>query len=292
MGGYLRRLRQERGWTIRELARRVGLTDSAAGYLSQLETSDKIPNTDLAVRLVEILGDPKGVFILWSRIGRRSDPYEAGLARRELALLLSDSNINYDPRFQRPGTTRFERYQGLMPTRGMRRSLPLEPDAQEGGSLIEDIGRRRIGNLPNEPKRYRIPILPEGADPKTAVARAKADPATEFVRLDLEAFQDRLFLPFAYRLTQQSVHRVSSVLKPGDVAVFSQVAREVNEHEIYAIRLGDQIELAHAMWNHRELLLLPDAGRSDFIVMPANELALAELIAGHMITVVQKPPQP
>jgi transcriptional regulator with XRE-family HTH domain len=281
MGEYLRTLRQERGWTIRELARGVGLTDSAAGYLSQLETTDKVPSTDLALRLVDVLGDPKGVFLLWSRIGRRSDPYEAALARRELSMILEDSSINYDPRFVRPGSSRFERMQRqvLVSRRGFEGSaLPEEPDTPLILAASVDV-----------PKRYRIPILPEGADPRDGVPAARARPDTEYVRMNFGAFQDRLFLPFAYRMTANSVRRVAAVLKPGDVAVFSQVAREINEHEIYAIRLGDRIELAHAMWNQRELLLLPDAGKTDFIVLPADSITLARVIAGHMITVVPSP---
>jgi len=301
MGEYLRSRRQERGWTMRELARRVGLTDSAAGYLSQLETTDKIPNTDLALQLVEVLGDPKGVFLLWSRIGRRGDPYEAALARRELSLILDDSSINYDPRFVRSGSTRFERLQRDSIMRrtlasdvyGAGRNLGFEgagiPEGQhrhtEAARTPTEPGRE--GRV--EPKRYRIPVLPEGADPRIGVALARVHPDTEYVRIDIGAFQDRLFLPFAYRLTANSVRRVSNVLKPGDVAVFSQVAREINEHEIYAVRLDDRIELAHAMWNQRELLLLPDAGRSDFIVLPADLATLADRIAGHMITVVRNP---
>jgi len=292
MGEYLRTRRQERGWTMRELARRVGLTDSAAGYLSQLETTDKIPNTDLALRLVEVLGDPKGVFLLWSRIGRRGDPYEAALARRELSLILDDSSINYDPRFVRPGSTRFERLQwNLLASKSAYGARPASgeqpPRPFERAEVPMEAERRVRGRV--EPRRYRIPVLPEGADPRVGVAVARVRPDTEYVRLDIGALQDRLFLPFAYRLTANSVRRVSNVLKVDDVAVFSQVAREINEHEIYAVRLDDRIELAHAMWNQRELLLLPDAGRSDFIVLPADAATLADRIAGHMITVVRNP---
>jgi transcriptional regulator with XRE-family HTH domain len=286
MGGYLRKRRQEKGWTIRELARQVGLSDSAAGYLSQLETTDKSPHTDLAMRLTEVLGDPKGVFLLWSRIGRRSDPYEAALARRELSDILGDSSIVHDPRFSRPGTSRFERMQDEV--RGLarvQRYSGASMEAEPGRSLIDLMARRQRSRL--EPANYRVPIIPEGAEPRLGVIRARRRPETEFIRLEIAIYQERLFVPFAYRLTEASLHRVAAVLKPGDVAVFSQVTSGINEQEIYAIRVGDKIELAHAMWNGRELLLLPDAGKSDFLVLPANENELPDLVAGHMITVVR-----
>jgi hypothetical protein len=70
--------------------------------------------------------------------------------------------------------------------------------------------------------------------------------------------------------------------------VISQEPVPIVEHEIYAIRHAGAVELAHSLWNGKQLLLLPDAGRSDFVVLEADgEDALARLVVGHMVTVIR-----
>ena len=306
LGEYLRGLRLGRGWTIRELARAVGLSESAAAYISQMETGSKVPHAELAQKLAEQLGDPKGVFPLWAAIGGRKDPHRAAAARRELARILQDPSLMHDARFARPGTTRFERLRELLrgeniaqtnpePMPGLSQarwvveaaagSMPESEGGSEGllwAAITRPFGRMEGG--------YRVPILPEGSDP-TFGARLLAEiaPPDEFVRLGSEVLQEKkLHLPFAYRLTETSIQRVGTVLHAGDVVVISREPVPIVEHEIYAIRHAGTVELAHALWNGKQLLLLPDAGKNDFVVLEADgDEALAKLVLGHMVTVIR-----
>ena len=109
------------------------------------------------------------------------------------------------------------------------------------------------------------------------------------MRLGSEVLQEKkLWLPFAYRMTETSIQRVGTVLHAGDVVVISQEPVPIVEHEIYAIRHAGTVELAHALWNGKQLLLLPDAGKNDFVVLEADgEEALAKLVLGHMVTVIR-----
>jgi len=283
LGNYLRELRLARSWTIRDLARAVGLPASSAGYLSQMEAGAKVPNVALAGKLAEQLGDPRAVFPLWAEIGGRKDPHSSALARRELARILEDPSLMFDPRFLNPGSTRYERYRELQ---------RLEDGLAVETAQFEETSRRSANRTMSG--GYRVPILPEGADPDTARALflgSAERPEVEFVRISGEALgSKKLHLPFAYRMTETSVRRVGSVLRPGDVVVFSQEQVPIVEHEIYAIRHDRRVELAHAMWNDAHLLLLPNTGKSDFLILPARtEDDLAKLVAGHMVTTLRTP---
>ena len=315
LGEYLRGLRLARGWTIRELAKAIGLSETSAAYISQMEAGLKVPHHLLAQKLAEQLGDPKGVFPLWAEIGGRKDLHRAAAARRELARILEDPSLMHDARFARPGTTRFERLQQSLlleqtlhleqtPGADEQRTLGSTTDARwipaaAAQSLPEFAGAsfRHLREVAQRPFHkleggYRVPILPEGTDPGAGSATfllAEATPAVEFVRLGSEVLREKkLLLPFAYRMTETSIRRVGTVLKPGDVVVISQEQVPIVEHEIYAIRHAGTVELAHALWNGRQLLLLPDAGKNNFAVLEAEgEEALVKLMVGHMVTVIR-----
>lgn len=306
LGEYLRDLRLAKGWTIRELARAIGLSSTSAAYISQMEAGNKTPHFALAQLLAEQLGDPRNVFVLWSQIGGRKDPHRAARARRELARVLGDPSLLHDARFARPGTTRFERYQELLELESSiqaSQSRMVDPRELPEGATPRWIPqaehttfRAGLSGLQPESREFkggfRVPILPEGLDPDESRERflqSRTSPQVEFVRLGSDVVESKnMRLPFAYRMTETSLLRVSTVLKPGDVVVISQEQVPIVEHEIYAIRHQGRIELAHALWNGSQLLLLPDTGKSDFAVLEArSEDALAQLIIGHMVTVVR-----
>jgi len=315
LGEYLRGLRLARNWTIRELARAIGLSETSAAYISQMEAGLKVPHHLLARKLAEQLGDPKGVFPLWAEIGGRKDPHRAAAARRELARILEDPSLMHDARFARPGTTRFERLQQslLLEQTLSAEETPMADEASlpdpttearwvpmaAAQSLSQFAGDslRLLRERAQQPFRkieggYRVPILPEGEDPDTArgpILAERVAPTEEFVRLGSEVLREKKLLhPFAYRMTETSIQRVGTVLKPGDVVIISQDQVPIVEHEIYAVRNAGTVELAHALWNGRQLLLLPDAGKSNFAVLEAEgEAALAKLMVGHMVTVIR-----
>ena len=52
-GVILRRIREERGWTLRKLATRAGLNPN---YVSILEQGDNVPSLSTVLELIEVLG--------------------------------------------------------------------------------------------------------------------------------------------------------------------------------------------------------------------------------------------
>ena len=292
LGEYLRELRTGRGWTIRELAREVGLTDSAAGYISQLESGTKSLNPDLARKLVERLGDPKGIFPLWAQIGARMDPYRAALARRALAHVLGDPSINFDPRFSRPGRSRFERAEipeGLdpAPETFRRGTYTARRRAMEETPLLPSWTTELQPYLPevkSEGYSYRVPIAPLDLHPYLVPRQME-----EMVSLSLPR---QVMYPVAYRMDDRSVRRVRNIVSPDDVVVLAREDEPIVEHEIYAVWAGDthsegRIELAHVIFNGHQVLVLPGPGQSDFVVHKTEHPY--RYVVGHMVTVVRPP---
>jgi hypothetical protein len=340
--------------TVRDLATAVGLPSSSASYISQLEAGLKAPNPELAEKLSLVFRDPRGIFRLWAMTGKRSDPKEAAVARRQLARLLDDPSLADDPHFTHPAMARIEAARESLLARrrlvtglGVRRSLERAHEAHElaqqaqldverlaeAARLEAEQAKRRHES--GEPELSReaveaesetldrlaraeawlarteerislfriarsdrampvsIPIVPEGADPESGFAGGEADAEWSSrglgLRLDAEAVRAlRLVRPFAWQLSEAGVHRVRTLLSPGDYVVITRDHGPVVPHEVYAVRQGQRIVLSLVMWNGEELLLLPDAGESDFAVLRAgSEQGLGKYIVGHVATVVR-----
>jgi DNA-binding XRE family transcriptional regulator len=314
MGQYLRTLREERGMTVRDLARAVGLPESSASYISQLEAGLKVPNLELALRLAQTLHDRQGIFRLWSMTARRGNPSEVSVALRELARLLGDPSIAHDPHFTHPLRARIESAREALRSREGIRRLPGEdtldatsqvlhegfipPPGVEDADMLADLDAdvNEYASRMRSPFRheslgraFQVPLLPEGTD--LGHGEFGHERAEEFVRLDLGQMRAmELNRPFAWRLSERSVQRVSSLLQPGDIAVFTRDFSRIVDHEVYAVRHpgAHMLVLSLLLWNGRELLLLPQEGRSDFEVLPAtDERMLRKLIVGRVATVIR-----
>lgn len=64
LGRELKRLRVERGFTVRELSTRVG---KSPGYVGQIETQGEVPTPDLIRRIAEVLGEEPEVLLAAAR---------------------------------------------------------------------------------------------------------------------------------------------------------------------------------------------------------------------------------
>ena len=304
IGAHLRRLRTDRGLTIRELALLVGLPSSSAAYISQLEAGTKIPNEGLAHNLARVLSDDSGIFRLWSQLGRRSDRATAAGARRQLANLLGDPSLMHESPFTHPTWAYVESAQRSLALRRETRppSLPavrmrlqsrLEvTDFTASAEVTPMIMQLEVLAMQSTPMRAqmrlpsRVPILPEGVDPDLR-GGTEHEP-TEWLHLEPDALRGLpLSQPFAWRVTGRSLGRVSHLIDPDDLVVITREVGNVLPHEIHLVRLPEGIALALLMHNGRELLVLPDAGRDDFLVLSGGEANLEQVIIGRVATVVR-----
>lgn len=77
-GAILRRLREERGWTLLKLARRAGLHPS---YVSIVEQGGNVPSLSTVLELLEVLGADAGAVMSELAAARTARPPATSAAR-------------------------------------------------------------------------------------------------------------------------------------------------------------------------------------------------------------------
>jgi transcriptional regulator with XRE-family HTH domain len=260
--------------TLQDLAEKVGIAPS---HVYHVENGDKVPSEDLAVKLARELGDDEDLYRAWARARSRSDFYTAVQSAGVLAQYLRASTRSA------VGAQRLE----------------SEPTL-EGWELLENAVEEqrlpsalRIGSASGtampRPARLLVPMIATGEDPGQESVPFHL---VEMLRLDPRALDpaEPLERPFAYPLTGASTSRVEGLLPDHGVAILTRRVLPVVPHEVYAVRREGRVVLTRAMWNGRELLLLPAPGASDFVVLPAaSEADVATLIVGRVAVVRAEP---
>jgi transcriptional regulator with XRE-family HTH domain len=271
IGQRIKDLRVARGLTLQELADKVGVAPS---HVFHVESGDKVPSEELAVKLARALRDDEDLYRAWARARSRSDFYTAVESAGVLAEYMRSAKQ-------------------AMVEGPVRREATQEQweRPQVYGALDEERSSALFAKhiaMPS-PARLLIPMIAAGEDPGPEPALSQV---LEVLRLDPRALDpaEPLERPFAYRLTGATTQRVEGLLPDRGVAIFTRRVLPVVPHEIYAVRREGRIVLSRAMWNGRELLLLPAPGASDFVVLPAaNEADVAMLIVGRVAVVRAEP---
>jgi transcriptional regulator with XRE-family HTH domain len=133
------------------------------------------------------------------------------------------------------------------------------------------------------PARLLVPLLSAGADPGRAALPQGSIGALRLAAADLpeSVVLDR---PFAYPARGDALARVPDLEADEAAIVLTRRALPLTPGAVVAVQLAAGIVLARALWNGRELLLLPAPGDSDFLVLPAADAqALARLIVGRVV---------
>jgi transcriptional regulator with XRE-family HTH domain len=290
----MRGRREALGFTVREIALRVGLKESSASYLSQLESGAKTPHPALALRLADVLRDDPRIYLAWAATGKRSDPVETARAVQTLAeTLRHPAYARFGP--EREGDAR-------------RRPPPSSPAALEAPAAaqtdleqaqpipgVREHDRRALSReLPEIPMpppvtevpqaKFLVPEIAEGADPGEDARSSPRVLEVHRVAAGSLAPIEPLVRPFAFRVSAAGVRRVHDVLAHGDLAIVSRRSFPLERFAPYAVRLSGHLILSRAIWNARQLLLLPGPDESDFIVLDApDRTALDRLIAGKVV---------
>ncbi len=243
----LRRRRLSLGLSFQTIASRAGLRSAA--YVFHIENGQRVPTEAVAIRLARAVGESEHVFAAWARALQRTDLRTVLSATREL---LEDSELAA----YADGTW-----------------APHEPPAPSRGAGDSFA-------------RLRIPVIEAGADPGDALR--PACPVLRTLSLDSRVLVDAeaWVRPFAYVLDSECVRRVPD-LTAGRIAILTRVAGPPSPDAVYGVRIGARVELARVVWNGRELLVMPGAGESDFIVIPAGNVSVVrEHIAGRIAQVL------
>jgi transcriptional regulator with XRE-family HTH domain len=294
----MRQCREALGLTVRDLALRVGLRESSASYLSQIESGAKTPHPALALHLAEALLDDPRIYLAWAATGKRSDPIETARAVQLLAEALGHP-----------------KYAGLVAEgRSGARSpqhRPIAADARlsaagpESGSLVQArplpdtrgqyLDARALPGIPQAPfvaevpqAKILVPEIAEGADPGDDSHPGPPILGMHRIAADSLAGIEPPVRPFAFLLSSAGARRVNDVLAAGDLAILSRKSWPLENFALHAVRLSGHLILSRVLWNGRQLLLLPGRDESDFIVLDApDRTALDRLIAGKAVARVR-----
>lgn len=292
----MRQRRKVLGLTVREVALRVGLKESSASYLSQIESGAKTPHPALALRLAEALLDDPRIYLAWAATGRRSDPVETARAVQLLAgalahpgyaeLVAEGGPAPWPPPCEPKAAAAALTVAGPQPD-DLVRARPLPgTDEYHRGALA-----RELPEIPPAPPaaevpqaRILVPEIAEGADPGDGARSSPEVRGLHRIAAGSLAGIEPPVQPFAFRLSSAGVRRVNDVLAAGDLAIVSRKSWPLEHFAPYAVRLSGRLILSRALWSGRQLLLLPGRGQSDFIVLDApDRTALERLIAGKVV---------
>ena len=292
VGGHLRERREALGLTVRQIALRVGLRESSASYLSQLESGAKTPHPALALRLAQALGDDPRIYLAWAATGKRSDPVETARAVRVLAETLGH------PAYE--GLAAVERVASppapapTPPPAEVRPVAAALEEAQlvaDGGGYHRETISTALPCMPVAPPlaeipqaKILVPEIAEGVDPGEGPRSSPDFREMHRIAADSLAGIEPPVRPFAFRLSSAGARRVDDVLAAGDLAIVSRKSWPLERFAPCAVRLSGHLILSRVLWSGRQLLLLPGRDGSDFIVLDApDRTALERLVAGKVV---------
>jgi len=245
----IRNLRQKRGLTGYELARKAGISPS---YISLIENGLKVPDEPVAVAIAQALGDDESLYRAWARTARHGNLGETRDALEKALRITRDH--------------------------GLRKRL-VSGDEMEG-ALGEPAPPYEPVAEPSEPSTLAVPVLAEGSDPD-----AGSPPVVERLRIDAAAVpaEDRAGL-LAYRVTAHGARRLRGQVEAGSLVVISRRFRPPAPERIHAVRVRGEVVLSRTLWKGSSLLLLPSEGDSDFEDVEVDDASrLREILVGSVV---------
>ena len=239
--------RRARGWSIRTLAKELGLSPT---FVAWVEDGTKKPSVETAGLWAEKLGIDPRRFEGWVQSHKYDVLQEAMSGMAEYRYLQDDPNVTV--KIADADQIGFESYLKQMPLRSK-------------GSEVE-----------------RVPLISEGKDPDSDPPILDyVAVESELLR------EERLMRPFAYRLSVEGVSRVFKTLKPGDYAIISREARAPERDEIYAVREGKRIVLSRILEQDHNLLMFSDQGEDYIRVLQAKGGKASSLVVGKVAVAIR-----
>ena len=140
--------------------------------------------------------------------------------------------------------------------------------------------RFESGDQSGSKNAERVPLIPEGKDPDSNPA------ILDYVTVQKGLLKgERLERPFAYRLSAEGAKRVGRTLKPGDYAIISREAGQLERQEIYAVREPERIVLSRVFEKGPgTLLLMSDRGQEDVYTLDGGT---GSLIVGKVVAAIR-----
>ena len=259
----IRNIRQKRGLTGYELARKAGISPS---YVSLIENGLKVPEEAIAVAIAGALGDDQSLYRAWARTARHGNLAETREALDRALRISQDQGLR----------RRLASGEEMVADEARLRASPVG-EGSRAPAVREKAG---VHDERREPPVITVPLLAEGADPD-----AGSPPVLERLRIDAAAVppEDRAGL-FAYRMTASGVRRLRGQVEAGSLVVISRRFRPPAPERIHAVRIRGAVVLSRTLRKGSSLLLLPSEGDGDFEDVEAGDASrLRELLVGSVV---------
>lgn len=290
----IRRRRDNRGWTVTELAERAGISP---GYVSLIERGLKIPNEETAARIAEALDDDPALYSDWARGARYASltgrwghlrwlDRLAGSAElrsviesgRDLPRLTDEAPLPQADMAAEAGVDHPRlRDEADQIVSYAKRLAPMRMEYELSPGAIEEAA-------PEGTPVVEVPLLAEGADP----AHTEALGPHDVLRLDSRLLPAAGGL-FAYEAGRETVSRLGDLVAPGDYVVLSRRVRRLAPDRIYAVKFRERYVLSRVLFKGVALLLLPGDRRSNFDVIDLpNPSEVPEVVAGVAVLTIRR----
>ena len=240
----IKQKRREKGWSTRELARRLQLSPT---YISLIERDLRIPSTKVAEKLAHVLDDDPELYAHWSRPKaslRDVREYETRLRSSFPVEVVTPEEVTIGPVHE-------------VKSRLEDSTMPLFPDEPSGRS---------------EPARITVIVIPEGVLPADPRAKALSQITIDLGALPPGEGESLTGELFAYRISEEGRSRIDDLLQPGDYAGICQDLKKRTPVEIYAVRLKKQVVLSRIMRKSGTILALAPASEDIEILQGEKDI--------------------
>ena len=224
----IRAVRQKKGMTGNELARRVNVSPS---YISLIEKGEKVPKEDVAVRIARALNEPEEAYRIWAATHRMSGPVKQALRALENRAALGDGGSGG------AGNDSEASFSQLLPGLGRSAESFSEPRIPRGQVLA-------------------IPLLADGADLQEGPVPASSIVGEVPMQSDLAHLVGED--PVALRVSPSNGLRIGAVLQPNDIVILDRRWAGIRSDSVYAVRLRGSIVLCHCLYKGSALLIFSD----------------------------------
>lgn len=291
IGARIKQRRLERGWTVRDLARRAGVS---ASYISLIENGQKVPTPRLAEQLAGVLEDDPQLYLAWAGALRQTNLSETSRVIREYEARLRSPEVSVqivtpeEIRVEASNETEVELPDSLRNWLRAQRTTPAPESAKgsffgalrRGHSKHEENQEAAVPSAGSEDRRetkeadYHIPLFLEGVHPSDSSAEMLGTVRIKESVLPPREL-DHLLRPFAWRLSGAGAERVEHLLRPRDLIVISEDLKQLESGEVFAVRHNDGILLSRILQKGNVTLLLSSKGESDIEVLEKHEAGSA-----------------
>ncbi len=300
MARRIRRRREELGLSASDLARQAGITPA---YVSVIESGDRIPSEEVAVRLAQVLCDDQELYLAWAqtrdvkdlpghlrrlnRLLRFRSVSKEPVEDRSLENTIADAeSVCTAPLEQRPLENRIETDPGRVFLESDRSSRITRASERKQKHLLLDQEYLLNQDPPPSATLIPVPVLKDGCDPGGDPMNAEG--VEEILQLPDSLLPLDLVGPFAYRVGEEAVSRVSEEIAAGSLVILTTRPGTLDPRYVQAVRYKERVILSRVIFHPGALVLLHDSSSREVKMLRVESREqVIKRIAGTVVLVLK-----